>query len=88
MEVDRCFLDPEKTARAYLSGTLSDTEAARFEDHFVGCPRCGDRLQFTKHFAIALGHVGERLQGILGALVEQGAEQRPYERSRPNGSTG
>jgi hypothetical protein len=62
MDADRCTPNPKATARAYVSGVLTPAEAAEFEDHFLGCLRCSEPLQFTKHFAIAVQHSAERLR--------------------------
>jgi anti-sigma factor RsiW len=69
MDIERCAPNPKVTASAYLSGALKPAEAAQFEDHFIGCPRCGDSLQFTKHFVIAVQHSAERLKN--GSISRQ-----------------
>jgi len=63
MEVDRCPADPDETIDAYLSGRLPEQQSAVFEDHFLGCPRCSERLQFTDDFITAVRHAAERIRG-------------------------
>jgi len=63
MEVDRCPADPDKMVETYLSGRLPEGQSAVFEDHFLGCPRCSERLQFTDAFITAVRHATERLRG-------------------------
>ncbi|MBZ5585524.1 MAG: zf-HC2 domain-containing protein [Acidobacteriia bacterium] len=70
MKLDPCPLDPKHAARAYLSGALTREEAAEFEQHFIGCPRCGDQFQFTTQFVTAVQRVAQR----MGTVV---AETRP-----------
>ena len=62
MEVGRCPADPEETVEAYLLGRLPEEQSAAFEDHFLGCPQCSERLQFTDDFITALRHAEERLR--------------------------
>ncbi|HKP12904.1 MAG TPA: zf-HC2 domain-containing protein, partial [Blastocatellia bacterium] len=54
----------------YLMGKLSAEESTSFEEHFVDCPRCLDRLQTTDRF----------LQGLRLAGVET---ETPTEPVRP-----
>jgi len=49
-----CPVDPDAIAEAYLQGALAREEAAAFEEHYLGCPRCSDRLQFTRQFVAAV----------------------------------
>ena len=51
--IDRCPEDPGATARDYLLGLLPADEAADFEAHYLGCPRCSEPLQFTGRFIAA-----------------------------------
>ena len=68
MEVGRCPADPEETVEAYLLGRLAEEQSAVFEDHFLSCPRCSERLQFTEDFIAAVRHAAARLRGA-GAAV-------------------
>jgi anti-sigma factor RsiW len=61
MMVNRCPVDPDEVADAYLLGTLPREQQAAFEEHYIGCPRCGDRLQFTEEFIGAVQRVAVRL---------------------------
>jgi hypothetical protein len=63
MEVVRCPADPDETFEAYLLGRLPEEQSAAFEEHFLGCPLCTERLQFTHEFITAVHNVAERLRG-------------------------
>jgi anti-sigma factor RsiW len=67
MEVGRCPADSDETVEAYLLGKLPEEQSVAFEEHFLSCPRCSERLQFTHEFITALHHVAERLRGIGAA---------------------
>ena len=67
MKFDRCPADPDETVDAYLTGRLPEHQIAVFEDHFLGCPRCSERLQFTDDFITAVRHAAERLRGAGAA---------------------
>ncbi len=60
MSIDQCPLNFAAVARAYAAGTLTSSEAAAFEDHFIGCPSCSEPFQFTRHLAAAIHHAAER----------------------------
>jgi hypothetical protein len=40
---------------------------AQFEDHFISCPFCAERLQFTEDFIKAVRHAAARLRGPSAA---------------------
>jgi hypothetical protein len=61
MIVDRCPVDPDVIAEAYRRGLLPKAQQAAFEEHYIGCPNCGDRLQFTQEFVLAVRRVAARL---------------------------
>ena len=67
MTVDRCPADLEETVEAYLSGRLPEEQRVVFEDHFLGCPRCSDSLQFTDDFIKAVRRAAGRLRGAGAA---------------------
>jgi hypothetical protein len=67
MEVGRCPADPDETVEEYLLGRLPEEQSAAFEDHFLGCPRCSERLQFTDDFITAVRNAGKRLRGAGAA---------------------
>ena len=62
MEVGRCPADPDGTVEEYLLGGLPEEQSAAFEDHFLGCPRCSERLQFTDDFIKAVRLAVDRLR--------------------------
>ena len=59
---DRCPVDPDETAERYLMGRLSREDTVAFEDHFVGCTHCSERVQFTQDFVIAVRDAARRLR--------------------------
>ena len=63
MEVGCCPADSDETVEAYLLGKLPEEQSVAFEEHFLSCPRCSERLQFTHEFITAVHHVAERLRG-------------------------
>jgi hypothetical protein len=66
-EPDRCPADPESISEQYLMATLPRAEAIAFENHFISCPRCSDRLQFTEQFVIAVRRAAARLRPAVPA---------------------
>jgi hypothetical protein len=72
MIVDRCPADRDEIAEAYLLGTLPKERLADFEEHFIGCPQSGDRLQFTEEFVAAVRRVA------AGLGVAQAANGAPW----------
>lgn len=61
VERPECPPDPDATAEAYLTGGLSQQEIAAYEEHYLGCPCCAERLQFIENFVLALRRAAERL---------------------------
>ena len=54
MEIVGCPIDADETAEAYLLGRLPEEQSIAFENHFLGCPSCSQRLQFTEDFMEAV----------------------------------
>ena len=52
--MDHHYIDAHNIPDRYLQGSLSPTEQTRFEEHFVDCARCLDRLEMTEEFRGAL----------------------------------
>jgi hypothetical protein len=63
MEIVGCPVEPDEIAEAYLLGSLTEEQCTAFEDHFLGCPRCSERLQFTQDYIEAIRSAAVRLQG-------------------------
>jgi hypothetical protein len=61
MEIVGCLVDPGEIAEAYLLRTLTEEQSTAFEDHFLGCPRCSERLQFTQDFIEAVRRAAAQL---------------------------
>jgi len=47
LTMDHAGIDPE-TAERYVLGRLAPEEAARFEEHYLSCPECLDRLELAE----------------------------------------
>ncbi len=51
-EFKPCREDAAEIAESYCLGLLSEADATRFEDHYLGCPACAalvhDADQFTR----------------------------------------
>src|SRR5262245_48328088 len=71
--MEHSYIEDHHIADRYLSGKLSIEERARFEEHFVDCPECLDRLQTIDNFSAGLRTVAAeeatRLRAYLS--VEQ-----------------
>ena len=52
--MDHHYIEGHNIADRYLQGTLSATERTRFEEHFIDCAECLDRLEMTEDFRGAL----------------------------------
>lgn len=53
-------IDSRNVAERYLMGKLSAEESVGFEEHYVDCPRCLDRIEATERFRAALKPVAAR----------------------------
>jgi anti-sigma factor RsiW len=52
--MDHGYIEENNVADRYLMGKLSAEERARFEEHFVDCAQCLDRLETTEGIRAAL----------------------------------
>jgi len=52
--VDHRYIEEADIADRYLLGRLPPEEQARFEEHFIDCQECLDRLEATRNFRGAL----------------------------------
>jgi hypothetical protein len=52
--MDHHYIEGHNIPDRYLQGTLSAAERTRFEEHFIDCPECLDRLEVTEDFRGAL----------------------------------
>jgi hypothetical protein len=78
--MDHQYIEGQNLPDRYLQGTLSAAERARFEEHFIDCPECLDRLELTEDFrgalrtvaaeraATPLVHARPGLRAWLGAM--------------------
>ena len=64
--MDHQYIEGHDIPDRYLQGTLSAAERARFEEHFIDCPQCLDRLEMTEDFRSAL-----RTAAAEGALISR-----------------
>lgn len=56
-EMDHAHIDEHQVADRYLMGKLDDAERGRFEEHFVDCPFCLERLETIESLRGALKEV-------------------------------
>ncbi len=80
--MDHDDIEDRHVAERYLMGKLPASEAARFEEHYLTCQACLDRLELAERFAGALKGVAAeeaassaRL-GILAALARLSRRHR------------
>ena len=66
--VDHRYIEEADITDRYLLGKLPPEEQDRFEEHFVDCPECLDRLETTREFRRAL----------KAAVAEDAARSRAY----------
>ena len=52
--MDHRYIEEADITDRYLIGKLPPWEHDRFEEHFVDCPECLDRLEMTRVFRRAL----------------------------------
>ncbi len=52
--MDHGYLEEHQVVDRYLMGKLTPEELARFEEHYLGCAECLDRLEATADLARAL----------------------------------
>lgn len=69
--MDHRTVDEQQVVERYLMGRLSAEEAARFEEHYLGCQECLDRLEEGERFHRALKAVAteEAARAAVGAGV-------------------
>lgn len=73
--LDHRELDEQLTIERYVAGRLSEEETARFEEHYLECPECLERLELAERFHRALSGVAAEeaalvvKRGLLAALV-------------------
>ena len=46
--MDHTYVEEHQIADRYVMGTLPPEEAERFENHYLSCPECLDRLELTE----------------------------------------
>jgi anti-sigma factor RsiW len=66
--MEHSYIEDHHIADRYLSGKLSIEERVRFEEHFVDCPECLDRLQTIDNFSA----------GLRTVAVEEATRLRAY----------
>jgi hypothetical protein len=66
---ERCPVDPEETAEAYLLANLATGEARAFEEHYITCSSCTAILEETGRYVLAMNQVAQRLRTLAIALL-------------------
>jgi len=54
----RCPQNVEEVAEAYVLGRLPESEAAAFEEHYIGCDECADAALAAEAFVQAMRAAG------------------------------
>jgi anti-sigma factor RsiW len=70
--MEHSYIEDHRIADRYLSGKLSIEERMRFEEHFVDCPECLDRLQTIDDFRAGLRAVAAEEATRLRAYLRVG----------------
>jgi hypothetical protein len=76
--MDHKHIDEFDLVDRYLMGRLAAEETARFEEHFVDCVECVNRLSLTKTFIEELRRVGIDLTREASVLTTQKAIGRRW----------
>lgn len=66
--MDHNYIEEYNIADRYLLGKLPAEEQARFEEHFIDCPKCLDRLETTEDFR----------RGLQTVVAEEAARASSY----------
>ena len=79
--MDHAYVDDQQIAERYLLGKLSGEERDRFEEHFLGCRECVERLELAAILQqgtrqLAGRHAAATSLGILAALARLGRSRR------------
>jgi hypothetical protein len=80
--MDHDSLEEQQIAERYVMGNLSTEETERFEEHYLTCEECMDRLHLAERFHLAMrGMAAEDTSratgaGILATLVRMAGWQR------------
>ena len=59
MRMEHPYLEEEQVVERYLRGSLTADETARFEEHYLTCQTCLDRLDLVERFDRALKGVAQ-----------------------------
>lgn len=79
--MDHVYLEEHQIVERYLMGKLPAAQQARFEEHYLACPECLDRLEVAGRFHHALKGVATEETakaafvtriGIFGVLARSG----------------
>ncbi len=66
LRMDHREVEQDLVAERYLRGQLSDEQAARFEEHYLNCAQCLQRLELFERF-------DQAMKGIASELKQQPA---------------
>jgi hypothetical protein len=82
--MEHSYIEEHNIADRYLSGKISDEERMQFEEHFVDCTTCLDRLETTDDLRTGLKTIGaeEILRYQVGAAAITGILVRVARLSR------
>ena len=81
--MDHKYIDQFDLVERYLTGKLAAEESTEFEEHFVDCSQCLDRLETTKAFVEGLRVVASnRLPVLMAETPAKILWNAPYTTSR------
>ncbi|HEX9734320.1 MAG TPA: zf-HC2 domain-containing protein [Thermoanaerobaculia bacterium] len=85
--MDHDEIEQRHVAHLYLQGKLTAEETARFEEHYLGCPACVERLREAESLRRGLSGLAraapELFPGAVAASDPREAAQSPLPFSRP-----
>jgi anti-sigma factor RsiW len=61
----------------YLLGALPRERRTAFEEHYIGCPDCVERLQFTEEFVQAVRPAAAQLKSLTARAYEGAIQYYP-----------
>src|SRR5215467_14709951 len=83
MRMDHDYIAEQDLVGRYMAGTLPYDERARFEAHFVDCPRCLDALESVEPFGNALRAFASEVAVAPTQVVDAGVIWRDVETAAP-----
>ena len=70
--MDHPYIEENQITERYLMGQLAAPEEARFEEHYLTCQGCLDRLELAERFDRALKGVAAEEAAVAAAATRLG----------------